>query len=185
VLLKDTHNCYVRAESKPIAISGLDDLIVIDTPDALLVTRKGQDQQVRQLASSITQQQNAPASPGSDWPKRHKMFTGWGHSITLEQSDTSQVRKVTLLEGHAIQLRAIAETEETWIVQSGLVQFSWETPSGIHTEVLESGTGRVSLTIPRGHNYTIDNLGDGSLEMLAVQSRMDANAADSRYGKHL
>ena len=153
-------NMHVESNShteKVIAAIGLDNLVIIDTPDALLVAERGKSQEVKLVvealkASSDDELTELPAT----------VHRPWGTYVTLKQEDGYQVKRITVAPGQKLSLQYHHKRAEHWVVMQGkaIVQ--------IGDEEFETGQGEHRY-IPLGEKHRLTNIGETELVLIEVQ----------------
>jgi mannose-1-phosphate guanylyltransferase / mannose-6-phosphate isomerase len=113
-----TRNSYVRTEGPLVATLGIEDMIVIATADAVLVAKKGADQEVKQLVAAL-QADDHPAATSS--PLVHRP---WGHFQTVELGERYQVKRITVNPGAKLSLQKHYHRAEHWVVVNGTAAWS-------------------------------------------------------------
>lgn len=96
VLTYDTNNSYIRATKRLVTVLGVDDIIVVDTDDALLVTRKGKTQKIKSIVNDLTEKKRPESS-------RHiRQHSQWGQSDLLQSGEGFTVKALTIDVGRSI-----------------------------------------------------------------------------------
>lgn len=157
VVMVDTDRCYVRACDRLIATVGVHDLIVIDTPDALLVAHKNQSQQVRQVVAELKARNH-------DAARIHRTVARpWGTYTVLDERASYKIKRIEVSCGGALSLQMHYHRSEHWVVVSGMAKVTGE-----------EGTFFVrtneSTYIPAGQRHRLENPGKIPLVMIEVQS---------------
>ena len=175
----DTHNTHIESTShteKVIAAIGVEDLVIIDTPDALLVADRAKSQDVKLVvealkASADVELTELPAT----------VHRPWGTYATLKQEDGYQVKRITVESGQKLSLQYHHKRAEHWIVTQGraLVQ--------IGDEEFKTGPGEYRY-IPLGEKHRLTNIGDTELVLIEVQigdyfGEDDIVRLDDAYGR--
>ena len=156
----ETRNTHVESTShteKVIAAIGVDNLVIIDTPDALLVADRAKSQDVRLVVAALKASANAelielPAT----------VHRPWGTYATLKQEDGYQVKRITVAPGQKLSLQYHHKRAEHWVVTQGqaIVQ--------VGDEEFEMGPGEYRY-IPLGEKHRLTNIGDTKLVLIEVQ----------------
>lgn len=164
VMFVDTHNTHVSVEglgSKLVAAIGLHDVVVVDTPDALLVMNRESAQQVKTVVETLKQQNHTSASLPSI------VHRPWGTYVSLREEtplsgDGYKVKRITVKPGQSISLQYHHQRSEHWVVVRGkaLVQIG-ETNH-------ETLPGQYRF-IPRGEKHRLTNSGTDELVLIEVQ----------------
>lgn len=153
----DTRNCYLRSEGPLVAALGLEDMIVVATPDAVLVTRKGADQDVKQLVAGL-QADNHPAAIAS--PLVHRP---WGHFQSVELGERYQVKRITVNPGAKLSLQKHYHRAEHWVVVNGTAVVTRDGETMLLKE-------NESVFLPLGCVHRLENPGRIPLNLIEIQS---------------
>ncbi|MCS3805787.1 mannose-1-phosphate guanylyltransferase [Chromobacterium alkanivorans] len=156
-LLRDSHDCFIQSRGRLIAMLGVDNLAVVDTPDALLVADRGRSQEVRELARRL-QDQGHPA-----WRLHLSSQRPWGHYTVLADSERYKIKRIVVKPGAALSLQMHHHRSEHWIVVSG-------TATVTHGEQERLLHTNESTFIPAGETHRLSNPGLIDLVLIEVQS---------------
>ncbi|MCA1797329.1 MAG: mannose-1-phosphate guanylyltransferase/mannose-6-phosphate isomerase, partial [Geobacteraceae bacterium] len=153
----DTRNCMLRSEGRLIAAVGLEDVIVVETADAVLVSQRDQVQKVREVVAELEQQ-------GRSESKQHRrVYRPWGYYDCMELGERYQVKRITLKPGTSISLQQHHHRAEHWVVVSGTAKVTCGDKVSMITE-------NQSTYIPVGEIHRLENPGLIALELIEVQS---------------
>ncbi|PBS12298.1 mannose-1-phosphate guanylyltransferase/mannose-6-phosphate isomerase [Lysobacteraceae bacterium NML93-0792] len=152
----DCRNTYAYGE-RLIAMIGLEDTIVVETPDAILVGRSGQIKQVKDVVAEL----KSRALPQAAWHR--KVYRPWGAYDSIDAGPRFQVKRITVKPGATLSLQMHHHRAEHWIVVSGTA----EVTRG--DDVLLLGENQ-STYIPLGVTHRLRNPGKVPLELIEVQS---------------
>jgi len=172
-----SRNCYVRAEDKLVVTIGLDNVVVVDTKDAILIAAKDSVQKVKQVVAKIKAQ-------GRNEAKLHReVYRPWGKYDSIDQGLRYQVKRITVKPGEKLSLQMHHHRAEHWVVVSGTARVT----KGETTFLL---TEDQSTYIPVGVVHALENPGKVSLEMIEIQSGSylgedDIVRYEDRYGRSL
>lgn len=156
-LLHDVENCYLRSQDRLLAVVGVKDLFVIDTPDALLVADKSRAQDVKRLYAQLKAQNH-------EVHKLHRtVHRPWGTYTILEQSSQFKIKRIEVKPGASLSLQMHYHRSEHWIVVSGMAKVT----NGEETFFIATNE---STFIPAGHKHRLENPGVLDLVMIEVQS---------------
>ncbi|MGB9606508.1 MAG: mannose-1-phosphate guanylyltransferase/mannose-6-phosphate isomerase, partial [Bryobacteraceae bacterium] len=115
-LLKDTENCYIRSDERLIGAVGVRDLIIVDTPDALLVAAKDRAQDVKHLYGELK-------ARGHEAHKFHRtVHRPWGSYTVLEEGDRYKIKRIVVKPGASLSLQMHHHRSEHWIVVRGMAR---------------------------------------------------------------
>jgi mannose-1-phosphate guanylyltransferase/mannose-6-phosphate isomerase len=155
-IIIDSRNIHIESQDRLVAAIGLDNLLIIDTPDALLVADKNSSQEVRQVVSRLK-------AGGHDAHKLHRTVSRpWGTYTVLEEGSGFKIKRIVVKPGASLSLQMHHQRSEHWIVVSGVA----EVVNGEQTIRLEANQ---STYIPAGHRHRLANLTDSELALIEVQ----------------
>jgi mannose-1-phosphate guanylyltransferase/mannose-6-phosphate isomerase len=157
VLLKDARNNYVRSESRLVTALGIEDLIVVETADAVMVGARDRVQDIKQVVEALTASNRPEAST------HQTVFRPWGSYESLVVGEQFQVKRLTVTPGQTLSLQLHHHRAEHWVVVSGEA----EVTRG--EEQLTLGPDQ-STYIPIGMKHRLANRGAAPLEVIEVQS---------------
>jgi mannose-1-phosphate guanylyltransferase len=153
----DTRNTYVQSEDRLVAAVGLDNLMIIDTPDALLVAHPDKAQDVKQVVARLKQRDHEAY-------KLHRTVARpWGTYTVLEEGLRFKIKRIEVKPGGSLSLQMHHHRSEHWIVVSGMARVV----NG--QDEIFVGTNQ-STYIPAGHQHRLENPGVMDLVMIEVQS---------------
>ncbi len=157
VFLHDARNCYVHAERRLVAVVGVDDLVIVETADALLVTHRLHSQNVKKIVQWLN-------SEGRTEHETHrKVFRPWGSYEGIETGERFQVKRLIVKPGQKTSMQMHHHRSEHWIVVSGTAEVTVEGNKTIVTE-------NESIYVPCGVTHRIHNPGKIPLHFIEVQS---------------
>lgn len=152
-----SHNCYIRSDARMVATVGVENLVVVDTPDALLVCHQDKVQQVKDVVAELKQR-------GNDCYRLHRtVFRPWGTYTVLEEGNGYKIKRIEVKPGAALSLQMHHHRSEHWIVVSG-------TASVTNNEDTFLLRANESTYIKAGHRHRLENPGVIPLVMIEVQS---------------
>lgn len=157
VHLADTKNALVLAQHRMVACVGLEDVVVVETPDAVMVARKDSAQAVGKLAASLK------AQGRSECLAHRKVHRPWGTYDSIERGERFQVKRIVVEPGAALSLQLHHHRAEHWIVVRGAARVTRGEESFLLTE-------NQSTYIPPGTRHRLENPGRLPLELIEVQS---------------
>ncbi|BDT73252.1 alginate biosynthesis protein AlgA [Comamonadaceae bacterium OS-4] len=157
VLMQDSRNTLALSEGRLIACVGLDDLIVVETADAILVAHKNKTQDVKKIVDRLKQ------AGRSEGQAHRKVFRPWGWYDSIDHGERFQVKRIVVKPGAALSLQMHHHRAEHWIVVSGTAKVT----VGEKTLLLSENE---STYIPLGTTHRLENPGKLALEMIEVQS---------------
>jgi len=152
-----SNNYTFSIRNKVIGLVGVEDLIVVDTPDALLITKKGSSQKVKELAQQI---KAAGLTEATDHTFEVRP---WGGFEVLSEQKEFKVKRVTVDPGQRLSYQSHAKRAEHWLIIKGQAKITLEEK----TTDLKSGD---SFQIPKGAKHRIANSGSEPLIFVEVQT---------------
>lgn len=157
VVLHDVSNCYIRSEERLVGAVGVNNLIIIDTPDALLVSDKSRSQDVKALVSQLK-------ASGHESVKLHRtVHRPWGTYTVLEDKPSFKIKRIVVKPGASLSLQMHYHRSEHWIVVEGMARVV----NGDREMLVASNE---STFIPAGHQHRLENPGKVDLVLIEVQS---------------
>jgi mannose-1-phosphate guanylyltransferase/mannose-6-phosphate isomerase len=153
----DSTGTFIHAPHRPVVALGVHDLLIIDTPDALLVAASGAAEQVKTVVEQLVARNTAEAA------SHRKMARPWGWYDTIEQGDRFQVKRISVKPGASLSLQKHHHRAEHWVVVRGTAEVTRGTEVFLITE-------NQSTFIPLGEIHRLNNPGKTALEMIEVQS---------------
>lgn len=156
VIALNCRNTYAHA-SRLVAMIGLDDVVVVDTDDALLIAHRDQVQQVKDVVGRIK------GSGRTHAVTHRKVYRPWGAYDSIDNGERFQVKRITVKPGGALSLQMHHHRAEHWIVVSGTAKVT----RGEETILLAENQ---STYIPLGVVHRLENPGRLPLELIEVQS---------------
>ncbi len=156
-VLHDVHNCYIDSPKRLVGGVGLDNLIIIDTPDALLIADAERTQEVKFIAQALKRQ-------GHDAYLLHRTVTRpWGTYTVLEEGKRFKIKRIVVRPNGSLSLQMHHHRSEHWIVVSGMARVT----NGEREFLLDTNE---STFIKPGHTHRLVNPGVIDLVMIEVQS---------------
>jgi len=157
VMLQDSRNTLALSEGRLIACVGVDDLIVVETADAILVAHKNKTQDVKKIVDRL---KRAGRTEGQT---HRKVFRPWGWYDSVDAGERFQVKRIVVKPGAALSLQMHHHRAEHWIVVSGTAKVTQDDKTFLLSE-------NESTYIPLGTTHRLENPGKVALEMIEVQS---------------
>ncbi|KJJ96718.1 mannose-1-phosphate guanyltransferase [Pseudomonas sp. 21] len=157
VLVHGANNNYVHSPERLAALVGVQNLIVVDTPDALLIAHKEHTQDVKQIVAQLKKR-------GHSAHLLHRtVHRPWGTYTTLEEGHRFKIKRIVVKPGASLSLQMHHHRSEHWIVVTGMAKVV----NGESTRMLNSNE---STFIPAGHKHRLENPGVIDLVLIEVQS---------------
>jgi mannose-1-phosphate guanylyltransferase/mannose-6-phosphate isomerase len=171
----DTHNALLISQHRLVACVGLDDVVVIETPDAVMVTRKDKAQDVKNVVSRLR------AAGRSECIVHRKVRRPWGSYDGLDSGERFQVKRIVVEPGASLSLQMHYHRAEHWVVVKGTARVFRGEEEFLLAE-------NQSTYIPMGTRHRLENPGRVPLEIIEVQSGAylgedDIVRFEDRYGR--
>jgi mannose-1-phosphate guanylyltransferase/mannose-6-phosphate isomerase len=157
VISVQCRDSYAWSGQRLVAMIGLEEVVVVDTDDAVLVARKDQVQQVKDVVARLKQQGRGEAV------LHRKVYRPWGAYDSIDMGERFQVKRITVNPGAALSLQMHHHRAEHWIVVSGTAKVT----RGEEVLLLSENQ---STYIPLGTRHRLENPGKVPLELIEVQS---------------
>ncbi len=157
VLLFNTKNSLIHAENRLVTTVGLEDIVVIETKDAVLVAKKDQAQNVKQIV------ENLRASERPEDQFHRVVYRPWGHFDCIEEDLEFKVKRITVKPGQRTSIQMHHHRSEHWVVVSGTAQVT----KGDNVVLVAENE---SIYINVGEKHALENPGAIPLELIEVQT---------------
>jgi mannose-1-phosphate guanylyltransferase/mannose-6-phosphate isomerase len=157
VITQDTTNTYINADHHMVATIGLDNLIIIYTPDATFIATQDKAQEVKSIVESLQ------ASGRCESAVHRKVYRPWGWYDSIESGEHFQVKRIHVKPGAKLSLQMHHKRAEHWVVVIGIATIT----NGEQTFILNKGE---STYIPLGVTHSLENQTNEPLEIIEVQS---------------
>ena len=156
VVAVDSRNSYAWAR-RLVALVGVDDVVVVETDDAVLVARKDKVQQVKEVVARLKADRRSQAA------LHREVHRPWGSYDSIDVGERFQVKRIKVKPGASLSLQSHAHRAEHWIVVSGTARVTRD------RDVFELHANQ-STYIPIGARHRLENPGKEVLELIEVQS---------------
>lgn len=157
VITKKTKNCFIRGRHKLVCTLGLEDIIVVDTQDALLVASKEHVQEVKDIVSDLKKADRKEA-------KHHRtVYRPWGHYDSICFGERDQVKRISVKPGAKLSLQKHFHRSEHWVVVKGTARVT-------KGEEILTISENESVYLPVGIVHALENPGKIMLELIEVQT---------------
>lgn len=157
IMLDNVQNSYIHSEHRLVSVLGLDDIVVVETADAVMVASKDSAQDVKEIVNRLNKQKRTEA-------ETHRLcYRPWGHYDLIDQGDRFQVKRITVNPGASLSLQMHHHRAEHWIVVTGTAEVTCEDKITLLSE-------NESTYIPVGKKHRLHNPGCVPLEIIEVQS---------------
>ena len=177
VYARSMSNSLLISQRRLLAAVGLDDVIIIETPDAVLAAHKSRVQEVKELVEQLKRE----ARPEQE--NHLKINRPWGSYETIDAGDRFQVKRLTITPGEALSLQMHHHRAEHWVVVKGTAKVTRGEEKFLLTE-------NQSTYVPVGVDHRLENPGTLPLEVIEVQTGSyleedDIVRFEDRYFRHL
>lgn len=157
VMLTDTRDSYIQSDARVVAAVGMKGMIVVDTPDALLVASKDRTQDVKQVVQRL-KVQNHPAH------QIHRtVHRPWGTYTVLEEGPGYKIKRIVVKPGASLSMQMHKHRSEHWVVISGDAKV-------VNGEKELAVRPNESTFIPAGNRHRLTNPGAADLVIIEVQA---------------
>jgi mannose-1-phosphate guanylyltransferase/mannose-6-phosphate isomerase len=175
VVLKNTRNSTVFSEEKLVVVMGADNLIVVETDDAILVAPQAESENIKQIVETLSEQQRSHVH------SHRKVYRPWGFYDSIGEGDRHKVKRITVNPGASLSLQMHHHRAEHWIVVHGTARVIRGDEEFLLAE-------NQSTYIPLGVTHRLENPGTIPLELIEVQSGAylgedDIVRFDDHYGR--
>jgi mannose-1-phosphate guanylyltransferase/mannose-6-phosphate isomerase len=157
VHLTDTRNCYVRAESRMVSVIGAEDLVVVETDDAILVAHRDKVQAVKDVVGHLDRANRGEAV------SHKRVYRPWGWYESVTDGERYQVKRIMVKPGASLSLQMHHHRAEHWVVVSGTARVTRGEECVLVAE-------NESTYIPLGTRHRLENPGKLPLFLVEVQS---------------
>lgn len=155
-LLVNTRNSHIQSEDRLVAAVGVDNLLIVDTPDALLVASRDASQQVKEVVTRLK-------AGGHDAARLHRTVARpWGTYTVLQEGPRFKIKRIEVKPGASLSLQMHHHRSEHWIVVSGTARVGCNERSFLVA-------ANESTYIPIGAKHRLENPGVVALVMIEVQ----------------
>ncbi|EPJ54056.1 MAG: mannose-1-phosphate guanylyltransferase [Osedax symbiont Rs2] len=157
VILEDTSNSFVYSSDRLVTTVGIDNLVVVETKDAVLVALKDKVQDVKQIVTKLKAMQR------NEFKDHREVYRPWGKYDSLDTGLRDQVKRITVNPGAKLSVQMHHHRSEHWVVVSGTAKVT----NGEKTYLI---TENQSTYIPLGQIHALENPGILPLELIEVQT---------------
>ena len=156
-LLSDCSNTLVHASSRLVSVVGLNDVVVVETPDAVMVARRDKSQDVKNIVARLGREQRGEQA------LHRKVFRPWGWYDSIDRGARDQVKRIMVKPGASLSLQMHHHRAEHWIVVTGTAEVT------VGNKVILLAENQ-STYIPLGETHRLRNPGKVPLEIIEIQS---------------
>lgn len=153
----DSRNILVHATSRLVTVVGLDDVVVVETADAVLVTHRSRSQDVKKIVTELDAQKR------EEHALHRKVQRPWGWYDSIDEGSRFKVKRMMVKPGASLSLQMHYHRAEHWVVVSGTAEIT----NGERKIILSENQ---STYIPIGEKHRLSNPGTIPLELVEVQS---------------
>jgi mannose-1-phosphate guanylyltransferase/mannose-6-phosphate isomerase len=157
VYAHDTRDALLISQHRLLAVVGLDDIIVVETPDAVLVSKKERAQDVKEIVARLKTEGR------SEHQVHRRVYRPWGSYEGVDAGGRFQVKRLSVKPGAALSLQLHHHRAEHWVVVQGTARVT-------RGEEVFTLTENQSTYIPVGTKHRLENPGNIQLEIIEVQS---------------
>jgi mannose-1-phosphate guanylyltransferase len=155
--LHNSHDCYINTDEKLVAAVGVDNLVIVNTKDAVLVVDKSKVQDVKKVVEHLKKHKR------TEFRRHREVYRPWGICDILVDEKRFNVNRITVNPGEAFSLQMHHHRTEHWVVLAGTARVT----TGDKTFLL---TENQSTFIPIGVVHRLENPGNIPLELIEVQA---------------
>ena len=157
VVVQDSHNCLVHGNGKLVSVIGLEDIVVVETKDAMMIAHKDRVQEVKQLVNQLD------ALGRCETQNHCAVYRPWGSYDSVDIGGRFQVKHISVKPGAQLSLQMHHHRAEHWVVVSGTAEVRCDDKVFLLTE-------NQSTYIPMTSVHRLSNPGKIPLEIIEVQS---------------
>lgn len=174
-ILEGVNNSYVNAEERLISVIGLDDVVVVETKDAIMVAHKDKVQDIKNVVNRLK------AEKRPEFQYHREVFRPWGSYDAIDSGHRFQVKRIKVKPGEQLSVQMHHHRAEHWVVVAGTAKVTVGEETVLVTE-------NESTYIPIGEVHSLENPGKIPLELIEVQSGTYLGEDDivrfsDRYGR--
>jgi mannose-1-phosphate guanylyltransferase/mannose-6-phosphate isomerase len=157
VLVADTCNTLIHASSRLVGVVGVDNLVIVETADAILVADRGKSQDVKKLVQALGERKR------EEQTLHRKVHRPWGWYDSVDAGERFKVKRIMVKPGASLSLQMHYHRAEHWIVVTGTAEVTCGEKKILLSE-------NQSTYIPLGETHRLSNPGKVPLEIIEVQS---------------
>tara|TARA_Y200000002_G_scaffold376485_1_gene380406 strand:- start:740 stop:2173 length:1434 start_codon:yes stop_codon:yes gene_type:complete len=157
VLVKNVKNSYIKSDSRLVVCNGLDNLIVVETNDAILVSEKDASKNIKEIVKDLSDNKFLEAK------KHKKIYRPWGSYTSVAEDLKWQVKRIEVKPGEQLSLQKHKYRAEHWVVVRGIAEVTLDDKKSFLKE-------NQSVFIPLGSKHRLGNPGKLTLILIEVQS---------------
>ena len=157
VIVEDSSNCFIRSDRRLIVTIGCQDMVIVDSDDAIMIADKNKTQDVKKIVDKLKDDKR------SESLLHRKVYRPWGSYDSVDTGENFQVKRLTINPGKKLSLQLHHKRAEHWVVVSGVATVT----KGEEQFLLHENE---STYIPVGMKHRLGNATDKLLEIIEVQS---------------
>ncbi|WP_281168037.1 mannose-1-phosphate guanylyltransferase/mannose-6-phosphate isomerase [Oceanobacter kriegii] len=157
VVMEQSSNCFIAHQQRLVTVLGLENVVIVDTDDALLVAHKDKVQDVKLIVEKL-HSQGAP-----ELDSHRRVYRPWGRYDLIGEGERYQVKRLVVRPGGCLSVQLHHHRAEHWVVVSGTARVTNGDSSYLVSE-------NQSTYIPIGQIHALENPGDAELVLIEVQS---------------
>lgn len=175
VLVQDTRDSLIVSDKRLVAAVGVEDLVVIETDDAILITKRGDAQKIGSIVKDLDSEHRTEVS------EHTTTYRPWGNYTVLEEGPRYKIKRIVINRGEKLSLQMHYHRSEHWVVIKGTAKVTiGETTKFVHENE--------SIYIPKSTLHRLENPGKVPLEIIEVQNgeyvkEDDIMRIDDVYGR--
>ena len=175
VLALDCRNSLIRSDKRLIAAVGMEDVSIVETADAILVSKRGESQKVKNIVEALQQR------GGMHHIEHTTVRRPWGSYTVLEEGPGFKIKRIEVSPGGRLSLQSHRHRSEHWVVVAGTATVTCD------QNIASLGPNQ-STYIPIGAQHRLENLGTTTLQIIEVQvgsyvGEDDIQRYDDHYGR--
>lgn len=177
ILINNAKNCYLRSEERLLVGIGIENLIIIETNDAVLVVNKDSSQRIKEIVKDLEK------SNIKEGKLNKKIYRPWGSYTSIVDGDTWQVKRLEIKSNESLSLQLHNYRSEHWVVVKGTAHVEIDGTLSVLNE-------NESIYVPLGSKHRLSNIADTPLIIIEVQNGSylgedDIQRFDDKYGRTL
>lgn len=157
VITEDSRNCYVKSDGRLVVAIGCEDMVIVDTDDATMISAKDKTQDVKKVVEQLKKENRTESF------LHRKVYRPWGSYDSVDMGEKFQVKRLTLKPGKKLSLQLHHQRAEHWVVVRGIATVTRG------EDVLKLKENE-SIYIPVGTKHRLENATDELLELIEVQT---------------
>ncbi len=174
-ILEGVSGSYINSEERLISVIGLDNIVVVETKDAVMVAHKDKVQDIKAVVTKLKEEKRP------EFEFHREVFRPWGSYDSIDNGERHQVKRISVKPGEKLSVQMHHHRAEHWVVVSGTANITIGEETNLVTE-------NESVYIPIGEVHALENPGKIPLELIEVQSGSYLGEDDivrfsDRYGR--